>query len=175
MNSQKILDTTHTHPDLPAADGNAIIANNSERVTSSPAITHLLEKKEQLKTYAAKIEALIKTCQSEFSYRNNVQLFLQRILFSIEKLNSVLDVLFEPTELTAHGLNQGRLRHDAGNSINQIVGYTEMLQEDAEEAGALDFVHDLQQIQTIVYNFLDTVNEVSGKTRHLKGDLFFED
>lgn len=172
MGIQNSLDITQKS----ASKGSEATARqNFEAADSGFDITPFLEKKEQLKVYIAKIAALVNGCQSDFSREKNAQLFLQRILTSIDRLNALLDNFFEPSELAAHGLNRVRLRHDTGNSVNQIVGYAEMLQEDAEEAGATDFVCDLQQLQTMVYGLLDLINEVSGKVRPQTGALFLED
>ena len=51
-----------------------------------------------------------------------------------------------------------QLRHDLRTPVNQILGYSEMLQEDAEAAGHGAYVSDLQKIQLAARNLLSIVN-----------------
>ena len=51
-----------------------------------------------------------------------------------------------------------QLRHDLRTPVNQILGYSEMLQEDAEAAGHAAYVSDLQKIQLAARNLLNIVN-----------------
>ena len=51
-----------------------------------------------------------------------------------------------------------QLRHDLRTPVNQILGYSEMLQEDAEAAGQSAYVSDLQKIQLAARNLLTIVN-----------------
>ena len=51
-----------------------------------------------------------------------------------------------------------QLRHDLRTPVNQILGYSEMLQEDAEAAGHAAYVADLQKIQLAARNLLGIVN-----------------
>jgi sigma-B regulation protein RsbU (phosphoserine phosphatase) len=50
------------------------------------------------------------------------------------------------------------LRHDLCTPINQIMGYSEMLEEDAQSANP-EFVDDLQRIQKAAYDMLSLVRE----------------
>ena len=51
-----------------------------------------------------------------------------------------------------------QLRHDLRTPVNQILGYSEMLQEDAEAAGRAAEVADLQKIQLAARNLLGIIN-----------------
>jgi sigma-B regulation protein RsbU (phosphoserine phosphatase) len=51
------------------------------------------------------------------------------------------------------------LRHDLCTPINQILGYSEMLEEDAEAMGQTEVVEDLQKIQSAASNLLTMVRE----------------
>ena len=51
------------------------------------------------------------------------------------------------------------LRHDLRTPINHIVGYTEMLQEEAEEQGLVAFDSDLEQIHLAGLQLLTLVND----------------
>lgn len=50
------------------------------------------------------------------------------------------------------------LRHDLRTPINQIIGYSEMLQEEAEDEGQAQYVPDLQKIQKAARVLLETIN-----------------
>ncbi len=50
------------------------------------------------------------------------------------------------------------LLHDLRTHLNQIIGYSEMLAEQAEEGGPASFVPDLERIQTAGRQMLDLVN-----------------
>ncbi|GEM_PF-1842074 len=62
------------------------------------------------------------------------------------------------------------IRHDLRTPINHILGYSEMLQEDAEDMGQADFIPDLQNIHSsgkhlllLINDMLDTSNIDAGK------------
>jgi sigma-B regulation protein RsbU (phosphoserine phosphatase) len=64
------------------------------------------------------------------------------------------------------------LRHELRTPLNQIIGYSEMLQEDAEEKGATDSVGDLQKIHTAAHNLLKLINEKLVPSHFAEGGLF---
>ena len=51
-----------------------------------------------------------------------------------------------------------QIRHDLKTPINQIIGYSEMLAEDAEDKGEPESLADLQKIGTAARNLLDLVD-----------------
>jgi phosphoserine phosphatase RsbU/P len=51
------------------------------------------------------------------------------------------------------------LRHELRTPINQIIGYSEMIQEDAEDAGQSGYSSDLQKIQLAARHMLALINE----------------
>lgn len=51
-----------------------------------------------------------------------------------------------------------QLRHDLRTPVNQIIGYSEMLQEDAEAGGHDAFVPDLQKVQLAARQLLGLIN-----------------
>jgi sigma-B regulation protein RsbU (phosphoserine phosphatase) len=69
---------------------------------------------------------------------------------------------FEAKDSFAH------LRHELRTPLNQIIGYTEMLQEDAEAGGQTAFIPDLQKIHRAAQNLLGTINTHLGQPA--KGD-----
>lgn len=52
-----------------------------------------------------------------------------------------------------------RLRHDLRTPLNQIIGYSEMLQEDASDKDRKDMLPDLQRIHTAARNLLDVIQK----------------
>jgi sigma-B regulation protein RsbU (phosphoserine phosphatase) len=50
------------------------------------------------------------------------------------------------------------LRHEMGNPINQIIGYSEMLMEQAEEDGKPDYLPDLNKIRDAAQKLLTLIN-----------------
>jgi class 3 adenylate cyclase len=52
-----------------------------------------------------------------------------------------------------------KARHDLRTPINQILGYSELLQEEAEEAAHSAYVPDLQKIQTAARRLLALIDE----------------
>ncbi len=53
-----------------------------------------------------------------------------------------------------------KARHDLRTPINQILGYSELLQEEAEEKGLPGFVSDLQKIQAAARRLLGLIDEL---------------
>jgi sigma-B regulation protein RsbU (phosphoserine phosphatase) len=68
--------------------------------------------------------------------------------------------LTKPTAISPDALSQ--LRHDLRTPVNQILGYSEMLQEDAEAAGHSTYVPDLQKIQFAARQLEAVIDEKLG-------------
>ena len=58
-----------------------------------------------------------------------------------------------------------RMRHDLSTPINHIIGYSEMLQEEAEDKGQSSFIPDLQRIHAAGQQLLALLNEFLFATR----------
>jgi signal transduction histidine kinase len=58
-----------------------------------------------------------------------------------------------------------RLRHDLLTPINAVIGYSEMLLEDAAAQGAEDFIPDLQKIHAAAQRFLTLISDVVALSR----------
>ena len=50
------------------------------------------------------------------------------------------------------------LRHELRTPLNQIIGYSEMMEEEAVDSGQQGFVSDLQKIQKAARNLLETIS-----------------
>jgi adenylate cyclase len=63
------------------------------------------------------------------------------------------------------------LRHELRTPINAMIGYSEMLLEDAAERGEADFIPDLQRIHTASNQLLARVNDILDPGRLEAGQL----
>ena len=68
------------------------------------------------------------------------------------------------------------MSHELRTPMNAIIGYTEILQEDAEELGHYDFLPDLQKIHGASYHMLDLINNLFdlSKIESSRMDLYLE-
>ncbi|HEY0074160.1 MAG TPA: response regulator [Abditibacteriaceae bacterium] len=68
------------------------------------------------------------------------------------------------------------MSHELRTPLNAIIGYSEMLQEEAEDSGQDDFIPDLQKINTAGKQLLALINDVLdlSKIEAGKMDLFLE-
>ena len=68
------------------------------------------------------------------------------------------------------------MSHELRTPLNAIIGYSEMLQEDAEDLGQTDFLADLQKIQAAGKHLLGLINDVLDLSKIEAGkiDLFHE-
>ena len=68
------------------------------------------------------------------------------------------------------------MSHELRTPLNAIIGYSEMLEEDAQAAGNAGFVSDLQKIRSAGKHLLDLINEVLdlSKVEAGKMKLFLE-
>lgn len=71
------------------------------------------------------------------------------------------ETVMSPAPGPVRDLELRRLRHDAGNLINQIIGYAEMLGEDAEEAGEAAHAEDAGKIVEAARKILALIDGVS--------------
>jgi class 3 adenylate cyclase/ActR/RegA family two-component response regulator len=55
-----------------------------------------------------------------------------------------------------------KIRHDLRTPVNQIIGYSELLQEIAEEEGNPQYVSDLKKIRAAADRMLELINEFFG-------------
>jgi PAS domain S-box-containing protein len=69
------------------------------------------------------------------------------------------------------------MSHELRTPLNAIIGYSEMLQEDAEDLGEADFVEDLRKIQSAGRHLLGLINDILdiSKIEAGKMQLFLED
>ncbi len=56
--------------------------------------------------------------------------------------------------------NVRNMRHDLRTPLSQIIGYSEMLEEQAEDLGPDDFIPDLQKIIGAAYKMLESIDRI---------------
>ncbi|HEU4464000.1 MAG TPA: histidine kinase dimerization/phospho-acceptor domain-containing protein, partial [Gemmatimonadota bacterium] len=75
---------------------------------------------------------------------------VNRILTAARRLLAMVDEAFGPQALDAGPIDTeelgSHLRHELRTPLNHVIGYAEMLLEDAEEGGKEDLAHDLKRI-----------------------------
>lgn len=98
---------------------------------------------------------------------------LERIHFAGRRLLNVINDLFDPIKSAAYKSDPNLVHHEIRTPLNQIIGYAEMLQEEANERGATNFVADFEKIllaarellRLVVENFAGPQLEV-GRVEH---------
>lgn len=84
---------------------------------------------------------------------------LERIHFAGRRLLTVVNDLFDPVKSAAYRADPSLVHHEIRTPLNQIIGYAEMLQEEAHEAGAESFVADAGKILAAARELLRLVLE----------------
>src|SRR5438067_8882525 len=82
---------------------------------------------------------------------------LNRIHSAGEQLLGVVDDLCNPV---AHRkIDEASMHHEIRTPLNQVIGYAEMLQEQAKDLGYDSFASDLQKVHTAGRHLLDLIVE----------------
>jgi class 3 adenylate cyclase/CheY-like chemotaxis protein len=84
---------------------------------------------------------------------------LERIHAAGKRLLAVINDLFDPAKADALRHDPRRLDHELRTPLNQIIGYSEMLQEDAREQKLETFLADLDRIHAAAHRLLQLVVE----------------
>jgi sigma-B regulation protein RsbU (phosphoserine phosphatase) len=92
---------------------------------------------------------------------------LDRIHSAGRRLLSVINDLCDPEKLPGFRANPALLDHDVRTPLNQIIGYAEMLQEDARASGHATLVPDLERIHIAARELLRRVVSHFSETRDI--------
>ncbi len=84
---------------------------------------------------------------------------LQRIHMAGRRLLVVINDIFDSARLSEEKLDERLIQHELRTPLNHIIGYAEMLQEEAEERRQVGFIPDLQKIHDAARNLLGLVVE----------------
>ncbi len=89
---------------------------------------------------------------------------LERIHLAGRRLLVVINDLFDPIKSAAYKSDPALVHHEVRTPLNQIIGYAEMLQEEAQEQGAGAFVDDAGKILDASRKLLKLVMENFGES-----------
>lgn len=134
---------------------------------------NLVEVKNELTAYSNKILSYTnalgsltkKHCPPDF------ELYLQRVSTATRKLLALIELMLNQPYFQNRKLDAAKLRHDAGNILNQIIGYAEILQENAEGYGETECAYQLQQILNLALSVLGEINQIPGASSQDKLEL----
>jgi class 3 adenylate cyclase/CheY-like chemotaxis protein len=90
---------------------------------------------------------------------------LERIHAAGRRLLVVINDLFDPLKSAPYKANPALIHHEIRTPLNQIIGYAEMLQEEAHEQGAGTFVEDAGKILEASRKLLILVVENFGESK----------
>ena len=79
---------------------------------------------------------------------------LKRIQAEGRQLLEVINDHLDPAQVEAGNISISRLRHELRTPLNSILGYSEMLEEQAVDQGRQDLASDLRKIGTAARNLL---------------------
>jgi sigma-B regulation protein RsbU (phosphoserine phosphatase) len=88
---------------------------------------------------------------------------LERIHAAGRNLLGVVNDLFDPDKAPAYRTDPFRLDHEVRTPLNQIIGYAEILQDEAEPDDAGTFTADLEKIRSAARRLLEQIVEHFGK------------
>jgi signal transduction histidine kinase len=119
---------------------------------------------EQCQAELAKVNLETQNSRTE-SQKARLQIQKARVEIQKYKLEA------QRAKVQGHAANQAKaqflanMSHELRTPMNAIIGYTEMLQEDAREQGQNDFIPDLQKIHGASYHLLDLINNLFDMSR----------
>ena len=102
---------------------------------------------------------------------------LQKIHAAGNQLLALVNDILDPAKIQAGKLDfdpetiGANLRHELLAPLNAVIGYTEMLLEDAKDQGQADFIPDLQKIHAAAKRFLAVINDVVNFSKIKAGEM----
>ncbi len=136
------------------------------------------KQKEQIKRYHSQLVKNRRKMQNAHEKIQKARLQIQKARVEIQKykLEAKRAKVQSDTanQVKSHFL--ANMSHDLRTPMNAIIGYTEMLQEDAKEQKQEDFLPDLQKIHGASYHLLDLINNLLdlSKMESSKMDLYID-
>ncbi len=119
---------------------------------------------DELSALAKRINAMLDTLDEYEQRHHQVSLNLQKAKDVAEQANR------SKSQFLAN------MSHELRTPLNAIIGYSEMLQEDAQDQGCNDFIPDLQKIYSAGKHLLGLINDILdlSKIEAGKMDLYLE-
>ena len=102
---------------------------------------------------------------------------LQKIHAAGNQLLALVNDILDPAKIKAGKLDidletlEANLRHELLTPLNAVIGYSEMLLEDAKDKGQEDFIPDLQKIHAAAKRFLAVINDIVNFSRIKAGEI----
>ena len=117
-------------------------------------------------------EAELKTLNHELDDR--VKARTTQLANSMRKAEEARKIAEEANQTKSEFL--ANMSHELRTPLNAIIGYSEMLEEDAEDCGHDDYIPDLQKIRTAGKHLLGLINDVLDLSKVEAGqmDLYLE-
>ncbi len=117
--------------------------------------------------------------QGEVEHRERARHLIEEQAKRLEEQALVLEASKEAAEAAnrTKSMFLANMSHELRTPLNAVIGYSEMLQEEAEERGVGAFIPDLQSIHTAGKHLLGLINDVLdlSKIEAGKMDLYIED
>ncbi|MEE8482276.1 MAG: histidine kinase dimerization/phospho-acceptor domain-containing protein, partial [Acidiferrobacterales bacterium] len=87
---------------------------------------------------------------------------LRNTLIELEKKNAELDVQRSNAQDANKSKSQflANMSHELRTPLNAIIGYSEMLEEEAEEAGDTSYIPDIQKVSSAGRHLLSLINDI---------------
>ncbi len=123
-----------------------------------------MQKVERYRTELTKVTTEAKNFRAE-AQKGRLQVQKTRVEIQKHKLES------QRAKVQAQVANQAKaqflanMSHELRTPMNAIIGYAEILQEDARDRGEIDIIPDLQKIHGASYHLLDLINNLFDLSR----------
>lgn len=134
-----------------------------------------LKQFEQKKADFEKVSTDLKSYHTE-TQKARLQLQKARVEIQKHKLEAQRAKVQAQAATQAKAQFLANMSHELRTPMNAIIGYTEILQEDARDQGYDDFIPDLQKIHGASYHLLDLINNLfdMSKIESSKMELYIE-
>ncbi len=129
--------------------------------------TSQIEQNHQVEQTQADLKRLNTELQNFRADAQKARLQIQKARVEIQKhkLEAQRSKIQATTANQAKAQFLANMSHELRTPMNAIIGYTEILQEDAKERGQDDFIPDLQKIHGASYHLLDLINNLFDMSR----------